>query len=475
VTPPDPTSWTARLLPADLVGGHHVAREGHVAVQLALGLAAPMFIATLISVIPRGITPQGISLALGTVIVGASPAMIWLTRRPWTCSALTILGCLISVSFVVWTGYGPMAPAAMGLLFLSTLGYIAGGPRVGILSAVVVVAQIIALFAATQAGWTFRAPDAALPTVNLLTLGLVVVMNTIFMGFFDHGWRVATRKAEDALEGMRDARDEAQSARDDAVRASMAKTTFLGNMSHELRTPLNAIIGYAEMLEEDIDDDDVQADLVRIHRAGHHLLAIVNDLLDMSRIEADRLELNPRPVDLPRLLGELRDRLLPAARQQQNTIELHIPQPCPTLHVDPLRLGQVLTNLLTNANKFTEQGCIDVDVAIGETHTTIAVADNGRGMDEELQRTCFHPFEQAKGASGGRDGGGAGLGLAISQRLAHAMGGTLRVQSRLGVGSIFTLTLPRSPHGKGHITQSDDADGSFDPPLQQPASVPPAS
>ena len=235
-------------------------------------------------------------------------------------------------------------------------------------------------------------------------------------------------------------------ARDAAEAASRAKSAFLATMSHELRTPLNAIIGYSEMLQEEAADKgetDSTADLVKITTAGRHLLALINDILDLSKIEAGRMEMTFEPLELPRLLRDVAASVRPLVEKNKNTLSLDIDADLPSIMGDAMRVRQVLLNLVSNATKFTERGSIHVRAHREAGWVLIDVRDTGIGMTPDEMTRLFHEFTQAD-ASTTRKYGGSGLGLAISQRLCRMMGGQITVQSTKGQGSVFTVALPLS-------------------------------
>jgi signal transduction histidine kinase/CheY-like chemotaxis protein len=231
--------------------------------------------------------------------------------------------------------------------------------------------------------------------------------------------------------------------------ASRHKSQFLANMSHELRTPLNAIIGVTEMLLEDAQaaaqPDQIEAH-ERILRAGKHLLALINDILDLSKIEAGKLELSLESVALGPLVEDVVATIRPLAAKNGNQVVLDCPPEVGTIRADPTRLRQSLLNLASNAGKFTERGTIRVDLRRqadqgGRDWVTMAVSDTGIGMTPEQMAKLFEEFTQAD-ASTTRKYGGTGLGLAISRRLCRMMGGDITVSSTPGQGSTFTIRLP---------------------------------
>ena len=240
---------------------------------------------------------------------------------------------------------------------------------------------------------------------------------------------------------------ELDAARCAAEGASRAKTEFLANMSHEIRTPMTAIVGFAELLEDpDLSARD-RADHIRtIRRNGEHLISVINDILDLSKIEAGRIELSPEPCQLCRVVSDVAAlmRVRAAGKNVELFVEYQFPVP-ETIRTDPLRLRQILVNLVGNAVKFTERGAVRIIVRSlvdgPEPRIEIAVHDTGIGIDARGLDRLFQPFSQAD-TSRTRRFGGTGLGLAISRRLANILGGAVDVESVPGKGSVFTLTLP---------------------------------
>jgi signal transduction histidine kinase/DNA-binding response OmpR family regulator len=233
--------------------------------------------------------------------------------------------------------------------------------------------------------------------------------------------------------------------------ASQHKSQFLANMSHELRTPLNAIIGLTEMLREEAESPEFAGftePLDRVHRAGKHLLGLINDVLDLSKIEAGKVELHEEDFDLAVLARDLVVTAQPLADKNDNRLVLECALGAVPMHGDQMRLGQVLLNLLSNACKFTENGTVMLRIAESRQGElvgyTMSVADSGIGMTPEQLAKIFSEFTQAD-ASTTRRYGGTGLGLAISKRLVEMMGGTIAVESTTGEGSTFRVWLPATP------------------------------
>lgn len=259
-------------------------------------------------------------------------------------------------------------------------------------------------------------------------------------------------KSEDRLLGQREILEQvagdATQARKTAEAASEAKSSFLADMSHELRTPLNAIIGITEMLVEDANDNgnkDLQEPLLRVLGAGEHLLRLINDVLDLSKIEAGKMSLAPETVDISDLLRETVATAKPLAEKNNSRLVLNCAHGVGAVLVDPLRLKQVVLNLVGNACKFTKEGEVRISArrdgnGAGQ-RMVVAVADTGIGMTAEQVGRIFQEFSQAD-AQTAREYGGTGLGLVISRRLTRLMGGDIDVVSQAGEGSTFTFWLP---------------------------------
>src|SRR5713101_7245386 len=237
-------------------------------------------------------------------------------------------------------------------------------------------------------------------------------------------------------------------AKEGAEQANRTKSAFLANMSHELRTPLNAIIGYSEMLQEEAEDsgnEEAIPDLKKIHGAGKHLLALINDILDLSKIEAGKMELFLETFEVRHLVEEVRSTIHPLIEKNCNVLEVDCPTDLGAMHADVTRVRQVLFNLLSNASKFTEKGAVGLKVrrqdAADGSWMVFAVSDTGIGMTPEQLGKLFQAFSQAD-ASTSRKYGGTGLGLVISRRFAQMMGGDVTVESEYGKGSVFTVRLP---------------------------------
>jgi signal transduction histidine kinase len=249
-----------------------------------------------------------------------------------------------------------------------------------------------------------------------------------------------------ALEEAQNLSVELREARDAAMQASLAKSEFLANMSHELRTPLNAIIGFSELMSKQLlgpFPQNYRSYLEDVHASGVHLLDLINDLLDISRIEAGRYELEERPVALAELIAECLRLIAPAAEKKALTLDVAGSEEMPTVRADPRALKQILLNVLSNGVKFNrESGRLEVLVRrADEGDIEFVVADTGIGIAPEVVPQLFRPFRQANSTIARRYGG-TGLGLSICKSLIEMHGGSATLTSEVGVGTIVTLRLP---------------------------------
>jgi len=237
-------------------------------------------------------------------------------------------------------------------------------------------------------------------------------------------------------------------ARDQALEASRAKSLFIANVSHELRTPLHAVISYSEMLLEEMEEgglEQLAQDQRKVRSAAQHLQALIDELLDFTKLEAGRVELDPDRIELDELVANLLDTVTPLASRNGNRLEVRLADPLGEVRSDRLKLNQCLYNLLSNACKFTERGLITLDIRresiAGQDWIEFKVSDTGIGMTEEQLGRLFQPFSQGD-SSITRKYGGTGLGLAISRSLCHLLGGEISVVSALAQGSSFLMRVP---------------------------------
>ncbi len=284
--------------------------------------------------------------------------------------------------------------------------------------------------------------------VMVLTTGL-----TVFMHTFVQATKEAQARARAQLDEVQLQRRRAESAARQAEIASNTKSMFLANVSHELRTPLTAIIGYTELIREDAHDQGdhrYDDDLHHIENAADHLRTVINDILDLSKIEAGRITLAPQDFSPAALLDELVATMTPMAEANRNTLTLVCGQEVrdAVIHTDRTRLRQILLNLLSNASKFTEGGAVELTVGLeiieGHDSLRFTVRDTGIGMDEATLARLFEPFVQASTSTHKRVGG-TGLGLVITRRILNMLGGDVEVTSAPGRGSTFSAWLPLKP------------------------------
>jgi signal transduction histidine kinase len=401
---------------------------------------------------------------LGLGLLANSALLVWAYRRaargrldrPVTvvCAGLWLIaltlgfGLPVILPLVVLLAVWPVALA---------LPYVTGST----LARLMVVSTLVSL----AAGLFALRPDplgveAVLP--GWLVRGVLVVVIPVYTGFiflllWHHSGRLgesldqmrAANAALRASEELLDARvaqrtEELAAARDQALDATRAKSAFLANMSHELRTPLNAILGYTELILDGIygePPDRIRDVLGRVDRSGRHLLSLINDVLDLSRIEAGRLELTMTEYALSEVVRSACAAMEPLAAEKGLGLMTTLPEDLPIATGDERRITQVLLNLIGNAIKFTDAGTVRVQAMLVDHELQVSVADTGPGIAAADQERIFEVFQQADSSST-KQQPGAGLGLAISRRIVELHGGRLWVESRPGQGATFIFSLP---------------------------------
>jgi len=261
------------------------------------------------------------------------------------------------------------------------------------------------------------------------------------IGYLAKGFNAMIYAVKESDEKMKEAKQVAEAA-------NVAKSQFIANMSHELRTPLNAVIGYSEMLQEEYDvlnPEEVLSDLGKINTAGKHLLNLINDVLDLSKIESGKMEIFNETFDILKMVRNVISTIEVLVKQHHNQLEFYHDIKVDLMYSDLTKIRQILLNLLSNASKFTENGTVQLSVTTFERDDMMwinfVISDNGIGIPEDKQKFLFQAFKQVDGSTT-RKYGGTGLGLIISKRFVEMMGGTITLQSTPGQGTAFTVTLP---------------------------------
>ena len=370
-----------------------------------------------------------------------------------TWPATLSVQALVTLSLFGSFHYGGISsPFLPWILIALLLGffYLADRPRVLLTGVALQLATFIG--ARIVVGeFPMLVPLESLWLVNLISIVSALIYITFVALYYENVMRESS-ELEQAANAQRIKAGELRQAMLRAAEASHQKSIFLAKMSHELRTPLNAVIGYSEMLRDDLEEkpgwEQKAADLDRINAAGRHLIALVNDVLDLSRIEADDLQLHNEEIDLVSLVEDVIATTEPLIKVQDNRLELQISPHIGCIVADGLKVRQSLLNLLSNAAKFTSKGTITLTVmrrqGPGGERVMFEVRDTGIGISKEGLKRLFRNFSQAERDTSSKFGG-TGLGLALTRRFCESMGGSVEVESQVGVGSSFKLEIPTLP------------------------------
>jgi len=390
-------------------------------------------------------------------VLAASITAFWafpfILRASGRYNLLVLLSVQNLIFCILWSCYfygGVSSPTLPWVLTIPLLAFFYLGPssslRLGVLG----------LFAANLAGfcilYLLSHPENDMPAASMQGLGIVSTvaasLYVTMMAFYYAKILASGVEIESEMKRHLATAAELRRATAEAERAGAAKAEFLAKMSHELRTPLNAVIGYSQILLEDAaaeSDDETAADLEKIHGAGQHLLRLINEVLDLSKIEAGKMELFVETIDPAALIRDAVESAHPLAYSNGNELIVKVEEPLGTIACDARKFQQALAQILDNAAKFTEHGSITVSASrksssSGET-IVVAVRDTGIGIAKEVLPALFEKFSVADDSTSSKYGG-TGLGLALSQRLCRLMGGDVSVESAPGVGSCFTIHLP---------------------------------
>ena len=383
----------------------------------------------------------------------AVPLLVKYTRSlvwPATVSVLVLVFLSLFGSFF----YGGISSPFLPWLLISLLiGFFYLSEHVMTVLAGVVAELVVFVAARLIVGnFPMLLPLSSLTYVNLLSILSALIYITMLSMYYE----TVMRSSAELEQATREHRAQAIALREAMKRAELAsqqKSIFLAKMSHELRTPLNAVIGYSEMLRDDLEDDPSASqragDLERINAAGRHLLALVTNVLDLSSIESNRLEVAIETVQVSQLIRDVMATAAPLVAKKDNQLVLQMPADPGPIETDPLKLRQCILNLLSNAAKFTTRGKITLTVmkrqigslAEGNERLIVEVRDTGIGMTEDGMKNIFTDFGQAEKDTAQKFGG-TGLGLALTRRFCAMMGGQVTVESRLGEGSSFVIDIP---------------------------------
>lgn len=382
-------------------------------------------------------------LLFGSFTVFFLPLLLRATGNVWLVGHIFMF-CMYFITFsLTWSTTGLISTSLMWTCGIPLTAILLLGLRAGLFWTLSCVAMHTLFFVLEQQGMKFQITDSASAVRLDWYLSWAGLTTIIFILA-----RIFEKNRSDVQEQLVKANKKLSLDKETAVEASTAKSSFLASMSHEIRTPLNAIIGYSELLLEEAADmgiDDFHDDLVKVNVSGKHLLALINDILDLSKIEAGHMDLNYEPFSVKKLLGELDTTAAPLMAKNNNTFSIFIEEGIGEMIADLSKVRQSLLNLLSNASKFTEEGEIKLRTSLVTRNDTpwisFRVTDTGIGMSEMQLGKLFQEYSQAESTTH-KKYGGTGLGLALSQGFCQLMGGSIQVESKLGQGTTFEILLP---------------------------------